>query len=80
MEARSCSHCRSGKAKSIIQPECVCVFVALGIQRVLRMRHFIICGVLGSKYFSTLFHKRHDFRKKQLLNTKCVFIFPTTFV
>ena len=30
-------------------------------------------------YFSTLSHKRHDFREK-LLNIKCVLIFSTTFV
>jgi hypothetical protein len=30
--------------------------------------------------FSTLSHKRHDFRKKKLLNTKCVLILSTIFV
>ena len=39
------------------------------------------CAVLLSvacpalQYFSSLFHTRHDFRKKTLLNTKCVFWF-----
>ena len=27
------------------------------------------------QYFSTLTHKQHDFRKKSLLNIKCVFRF-----
>jgi hypothetical protein len=57
---------------------CVCVFVALGIQRAMRMRRTIMssvaCPVL--QYFSTLPHKRHDFRgKKPLFNIKCVFWF-----
>jgi hypothetical protein len=36
------------------------------------------CAILSSvachalQYFFILFHKRHDFRKKNLLNTKCV--------
>jgi len=44
------------------------------------------CATLSSvpcpalQYFSTLSHKWHDFRKKKLLNIKCVLIFPTTFV
>jgi hypothetical protein len=37
---------------------------------------FVACPAL--QYFSTLSHERHDFRKKK--NTKCVFIFSTTFV
>jgi hypothetical protein len=35
---------------------------------------------LAPSYFSTLTHKRHDFRKKKLLNIKCVLIFSTAFV
>jgi predicted membrane protein len=45
------------------------------------------CATLSSvacpalQYFSTLSHKRYDFRgEKKLLNTKCVLIFCTTFV
>ena len=45
----------------------------------MRMRHIVICGLSGSTIFSTLSHKRHDFRKKKLLSTKCVSIFCTNF-
>ena len=37
VEAHSYNHCRSGKAVSIAH--CECVFMALGIQHAMRMRH-----------------------------------------
>jgi hypothetical protein len=53
---------------------CVCTCVASVIQHEKRMRHIVLssvaCPVLP--YFSTLSHKRYDYRKK-LLHTKCVF-------
>ena len=52
---------------------CECVFVALGIKHAMGMRRIFICVLPGSKNFSTLSHKRHDFRKKKLLNINCVF-------
>ena len=41
----------------------------------MRMRHIVICALPALVCFSTLSHKRRDFKKKTLLNTKCVFWF-----
>jgi hypothetical protein len=51
-----------------------CVYVALDIQHAKRMRRVILSSVacLAVPYFSTLSHKRHDFRKN-LLNVECLF-------
>ena len=68
---RSRNYSCSGKPISITYSETV--FVALHIQHAKPMRPFIYC--LALKYLSTLSHKRHDYRKKKLLNTKCVFWF-----
>ena len=53
IEVRSCNHCCSGKAISIIQPECV--FVALGIQHAMHMRHTVIFYLPGSTIFFHIF-------------------------
>ena len=43
------NHCYSGKAIRITYSQCV--FVSLGIQQSMRMRHIIICGLHGSTIF-----------------------------
>jgi hypothetical protein len=50
IQARSCNHCYSRKAKSVTQP--VCVFVASVISMQMRIRHIAICGLSGSIIFS----------------------------
>jgi hypothetical protein len=42
------------------------VFLALGIQQVMRMLHIVICGPSGYRVFSPLPHKQCDFGKEKL--------------
>jgi hypothetical protein len=59
-----------------------CVHVALLIQHATRMRHIVVSFVapLAPPYFSTLSHKRRDYRKKVKVHKMCVLIFSTTFI
>jgi hypothetical protein len=58
------------------------VFVALGIQQEMPMRHIVIVAFLALQYFSALSHKWHDFfGGKNVIQCKLrVLIFTVTFV
>jgi len=61
LRARSCIHFCSGKT-SITYFEYM--FVTIGIQHAMRIRHVIICGLPCCTIFFHLPQKPHDFRKK----------------
>jgi hypothetical protein len=63
----------------ILHIVCVPAFV---IQHAKRVHHIVMSSVpyLAVPYFSTVSHKRHDFREKVIEHKMCVLIFCTTFV
>ena len=80
-EVRSFHQFCCGQATSIkIFLVFLCI-LALVMWHAKRMRHIIlISGVCPAlPYFSTLSHKRHDFREKKILNLKCVFWYSLNF-
>jgi len=50
--------------KSVIISYPECVFVAIDIQHAMHMRHVSSVASMAVRFTSTLFHKRHDCRKK----------------
>ena len=69
-EACLCKNCCHGEAICITYSECVCVCVCVVLVTQHAKRK--LCIILPSvacpalQYFSTLSHKRHDFRKKKM--------------
>jgi hypothetical protein len=62
---------------STAQP--VCASVALGIQRAMRMRHIVNCGLPNFTTFFPHYLINGTIFEKQLLNAKCVFDFLYNF-
>jgi len=51
------------------------MFVALGMQHAMRMRHIVICSLSGcTVFFDILSYKERHFRKKVTAHKMCVFI------
>jgi hypothetical protein len=71
-------HCCCGKAINITYSQCVSV--ALIIQHAERMLPIVLLSAayLAVQYFSTLSHKRHDFRENVNEHMMCASIFSTT--
>ena len=61
------------KATSITYSERV--FVILGIQLAMRMRHIVVFGLSSRRKFFRIVTNGTIFEKKKLLNIKCVLIF-----
>jgi hypothetical protein len=78
-ETRSRNHFCRGKLQVLnLQSACVC-FVALVIRHTKRMRRITLLHVayLALSNFSTLSHKRHDFRGESIEYKMRVLIFST---
>jgi len=68
IEVRQPNHCCRGKAISITYSECVSVALGIGACNAHAPYYIVVCGLSGCNIFflfSTLSHKRQDFRHKK---------------
>ena len=56
------------------------MFVVLGTQHSMGMRHILICSLPGSTIFFHIIHKLHELKKKVVEHKMCVLISSTNFV
>ena len=77
--AHSCNHCCCGKAVSIRITQPVCVFVGLGIQHAMRMRHILICGLSGCAILSHIISQSARFSKRKVIEHETCFDFLHNF-
>jgi len=68
----------TGSGKAVTNRYSEFVFVALGIQFAMRMRHIVICDLSGSTIFFHITSYTHDFRKSIIEHKMHVLIFSTT--
>ena len=73
-EVRSLNHCCCGHAIRTAYSECMSVDLVIQLARLIHRIILLSVACMAVKYFSTLSHRRHDLRRKKLLNT-CVFLF-----
>ena len=59
------------KWKRICITHTECVFVALGIYHAMSIRCKSSVACLALQYFSTLFHKKHDFLEESMEHKMC---------
>jgi len=58
----------------------VCVFVALGIQHAMRVRHIVICGMPRYTVFFHIISQTARLKKNVIEHKMCVLIFSARFV